>query len=62
MKKPYFEITAVCENERCQETVFVVDRKQIFRTGTSGQPYKIEHVVCPGCRQWQPINEIREIA
>jgi len=61
MRKPYYRVTARCENERCPETVFVVDRKKIIKTATSGMQYRIDRVVCPSCRQWQPITDIQEI-
>ncbi len=61
MRKPYYTIEAKCENVRCPETVFLVERKKIIKTSTSGIEYRIDRVVCPSCRQWQPITHIEEV-
>ena len=58
MRKPVFTVTARCTNPRCPEDIFHVARKQITKVATSGQTYRIERVVCPRCRQWQPIINI----
>lgn len=61
MRKPYYRVSARCTNSKCQQGFFAVERKQIVKTGTSGQQYTIERVVCPNCRQWQHITEIAKV-
>jgi len=54
-------VTAVCTNDRCQVDTFGASRRQIDKVGTSGQPSRIERLVCPSCRLWGYITKIEEV-
>ena len=61
MRPPYFRVTAFCRNPRCSTAEFSADRKHVVKTGTGGQSYTIENLVCPQCKAWGRINKIEEM-
>gem|GEM_PF-1219003 len=61
MNVPYFEVTAVCDNERCATTEFKGQRKRVEKINTADGPYIIDHLVCPQCRSWGKITKIVEV-
>ena len=56
-----YQIDAVCTNDRCASVEFSVLRRQIDKTATSGEPYRISRIVCPTCKSWGDITGIKEI-
>jgi len=61
MKAPYFEVTAVCRNERCDTDLFTQNRKKVDRLGTDGRKYRTQNLVCPECRQWADVTGIKMV-
>ena len=61
MNVPYFEITAICDNDRCQVTEFKGQRKQVEKTNTAGGTYTIDRLVCGNCRSWGKVTKIEKI-
>lgn len=61
MRKPFFRITARCDNPRCDTDGFVGDRKKITKISAAGRPYQIERLVCPDCRCLGFVTSIEEI-
>lgn len=60
MKPPYFEVTGRCDTG-CPVNSFIVHRKQVVKTATSGLPYTISRLVCPYCNAWGTVVKIEEV-
>jgi hypothetical protein len=58
MKKPYYQITAICNTPTCRGRIFRAERKRVVRTSQSGAEYKTSRVVCPQCRMWADVTKI----
>ena len=44
-----YEVTAKCDNHRCNVGQFVKERKKMTYMGTDDNEYVIRKLVCPGC-------------
>lgn len=62
MKKPRYNVTATCESPRCDAGQFTVRRTKVHVDSTEGRRYPIEHIVCPECRMWARITDVKEVA
>ncbi len=60
MKAPYFKVTGRCDSG-CPVDNFEVDRKQVVKMSTCGQPYTISRLVCPRCNAWGHVVKIEEV-
>lgn len=58
MRKPYFNVTARCD----QCGVFTVQRKKKTTISTDGHEHVISKVVCPSCRWHSDVIKIESVA
>jgi hypothetical protein len=56
-----FELRCLCTSPKCGRHEFPLLRSNVVRKSTSGQPYTISQVVCPKCRMWAEVQEIKEV-
>ena len=63
MRPPYFNITAVCRNERCRNygQEFSRAKRKSTYTSTDEREHPIENLVCPDCTAWGKVVRIEEV-
>ena len=60
-KSKGYLVTAKCGNDRCHTNEFTRVRLEIDKVNSGGRKYRIENLVCPECRQWAEITEIKPV-
>jgi len=61
MRPPYFKVNALCGHQACDMLAFSVDRKKVDKIGSDGHAYRINKVVCPGCKTWADVVSIEGV-
>lgn len=61
MKPPYFDIKAACTSSYCKNNSFTVQRKSATYKQEGCPTVAKTHVVCPECRCWASIIDIRKV-
>ena len=61
MKPPYYNITATCTSSFCRGGSFTVRRKSATYKPEGCPTQAKTHVVCPDCRTWADIIDIKKM-
>lgn len=56
-----FDLHCLCTSHKCRRFEFSVRRGSVTKRSTSNQAYTISRVVCPQCRMWADVQEIKEV-
>jgi hypothetical protein len=56
-----FDLLCLCTSHKCRRHEFRVRRGSVRRKSTSDQEYTVSRVVCPQCRMWADVQEIKEV-